>query len=130
MNRWQFSLRTLLLVTVILSVVLAIAKRAPEIVKYSALVCGTGILIIEGPARLLNLLVSERHPRWSALLWVLIGSGLLAAAAGLTWTLATGQVSREPWKLVLVAALYFCLSLLCYRMSFRAIRRGWTQASP
>jgi hypothetical protein len=130
MTRWQFSLRTLLLITAIVSAVLAVAVRIPEIVVLSAVVAAFGFFVVEGPRGMLRLLVSERHPRWSAVLWMVFGTLLLAAAVALGGRLAFGPVQSETWKICLVAALYCCLSMFCYRTALRTIRRTGSQDSP
>lgn len=130
MHNWQFSVRTLLLLTAVASLVLAVAVHIPEVIVLSLILGLSWLLVIEGPWEILRLLFSERHPWWSAAAWIVLGTLLLAATAALGWRLASSRVTSEPWKIGLVAALYGGLAATSYRAAIRSVRRARTQDSP
>jgi hypothetical protein len=73
MSRWQFSIRGLLVVTAIISVVLAVAVRLPTFFTVCLLVAAPTILIV-AVLKSANFATSDHRPRLALLVWIALGS--------------------------------------------------------
>ncbi len=72
MKRWQFSTRSLLALTTILSIVLAFSVRVPMLFRV-VLILAAPVLLLIAIFYVANFSTSDRRPRVSLLAWALLG---------------------------------------------------------
>jgi hypothetical protein len=72
-NCWQFSTRHLLVLTAIVSVILAVAVRMPAFFRV-VLAFAAPVLIVVAILQSANLATSDRRPRLAVVAWLALGS--------------------------------------------------------
>ena len=127
MNRWQFSLRALLVFMTVVAAVTAFAANHPEIALLIAF--GEAWVMFESGA-LVNLVVylSEpqvfaRHPLLASVVWFAAGMISFAVSGSFVWVLIHGKRSG-PFLLQLTMALVFAgFSSYCAWLLWKSFKR-------
>jgi hypothetical protein len=125
-TRWQFSLRAILILTAILSVIVAFTSNYPGIALI--ILCGTIYVLFESGAIVSIILgfsqpaTYAKHPIFATFTWLITGLFCLALS-GMFWWSALSPKSQAPFWAPLIPALGsaafggYCLYLL-----YRSIR--------
>jgi hypothetical protein len=128
-SRWQFSTRSLLVLTAILSIVLAFAVKLPIAFRV-ALILAAPILLLIAILSVANFATSDRRPRLSIFSWLLLGMffGLYAIAIA-RMVLIVGGRNAERWTYVTLGIAAACCLICAYRVwrSYQLIRRLKTE---
>jgi hypothetical protein len=107
MNRWQFSTRHLLVLTAIVSVVLAIAVRMPTFFRV-VLAFTAPVLIVVAILQSANFATSDRRPRVALAAWCALGSFFALYSYAILW-LGLRSVRPVPGG----AIVLFCVMAGC-----------------
>jgi hypothetical protein len=107
MNRWQFSTRHLLVLTAIVSVVLAIAVRIPTFFRV-VLAFTAPVLIVVAILQSANFATSDRRPRVALAAWCALGSFFALYSYAILW-LGLRSVRPVPGG----AIVLFCVMAGC-----------------
>ena len=126
-THWQFSLRAVLILTAIISVVMACAANYPEIALIA--LCATVWMLFAsgGMGQIVVALsrpaVYSRYPILATFTWLV--SGLLCvAASGVFWWAALSPQSQAPFWGPLMPALWFgAFGCYCLYLLWRSLRR-------
>jgi hypothetical protein len=107
-RRWQFSTRWLLVVTAIVSFVLAVAVRLPVFFKGCLLVAAPTLLLI-ALFQSANFATSDRRPRLALMAWLALG----AFFAFFTFAIVMSSIRSEDrmWGFTVVG--FAVMSLCC-----------------
>src|SRR5262245_27935807 len=117
-SRWQFSVRFLLVLTAILSFVLAFAVKLPDVFQILLVLFGP-VLLLAAMLKSANFLTSERRPLLSAISW-----SMLAAFFGV-YVLGLVRLLFLPWPgdaygLLLGIAIMVICFLACAIRTYRS----------
>lgn len=123
-RRWQFSTRNLLVITAIVSAVLAVAVRLPFFFAICLWIAAPTLLLI-AVLQSANFATSDHRPRLALLAWIALGSFFaLFAFAILLWML-NGREMISGFAVFGFAVMTVC----CGTCLFRAVRCGCLIAS-
>jgi hypothetical protein len=126
-RRWRFSMRSLLLLMALLSVILAVAVNVPELVKIVLLIAAP-VLVVIAILQSANYATSDHRPRLATFSWTLLAVFfVLFSALFLRVHLANALLSEDGtgW-LWIFAVMVVCGFVSMYRAcrSFMQIRRS------
>jgi hypothetical protein len=116
--RWQFSLRTMLLATAILSAMLAVAVNVP-ILFYVALSAALTAAGLQAAAWSMTRLTSQNRPLVAMVAWLIFGLFFLAMAAAF-WAPVAGDAA-SPGLLVLLGLVPLACALHCFVAAWRML---------
>jgi hypothetical protein len=124
MNRWQFSTRHLLVLTAIVSVVLAVAVRMP--VFFRVMLAFTApVLIVVAVLQSASFATSDRRPRLAVLAWLALG---LFFAFYCTMILILAWQHESVGPLFPFAFMASCCAI-CVAQAWRSLRLIGSKAS-
>src|SRR5262245_48322545 len=119
-SRWQFSVRSLLVLTAILSLVLAFAVTWPDVFGFM-LILSAPILVLAAILRSANFLTAERRPRLAMLSWSMLGGFFALYVLGLVGVLLQPGKSSIDGLLLGIATMAACC-LTCANRAYRSYR--------
>jgi hypothetical protein len=125
-QRWQFSIRSLLLLTAGVSVFAAFAANVPGFVQVMLLITAP-VLILIAILQSANFLTSDRRPILAAISWSLFaGFFALLAAEGLFMHIAEPRLTEPTGTFLWFGVMSACSLMSGYRAyrSLRQIFRG------
>lgn len=125
MERWQFSVRSLLVLTAILSLVLAFAVNLPGLFKIMLIVAAP-VLLIAAILQSANFATSDRRPRLAVLSWSLLGAFFAVYAVAIIRLLVQAGGDRVDGPLLGLAIMAICCLACAYHAyrSFMLIGRS------
>lgn len=118
MNRCQFSTRSLLVLTAIVSVVLAVAVRMPAVFQV-ALMVAAPVLFVVAIFQSANFATSDRRPRLALVAWTALGSFFAIYSFAIYWFGLQGQESVSAFAVVLFCVMAGCC-LICLAEAWRS----------
>ena len=122
-SRWQFSTRSLLVLTALVSVVLAFAVKMPAVFQVMLLLAAL-VLVVVAIFQTANFATSDNRPRLAVVAWLLLTSFFVIYCAGIAMSLTLrAPTSVTPGWLSLFGVMATCAVLSVYRAcrSFRQI---------
>jgi hypothetical protein len=124
MNRWRFSIRSLLVLTATLSIVLAFAVNLPELFRV-ALVIASPVLLIVAILQAANFATSDRRPRLSVLSWILLGTFFALYSAAIFRMLFEVGGQDLDWPYIMLGLMSTCCLVCIFRAcrSYMLVRR-------
>lgn len=120
MNRWQFSTRHLLVLTAIVSVILAVAVRMPAVFQI-ALMVAAPVLFIIAVFQSANFATSDRRPRLAAISWSLMATFFALFALLCFGTSAHARKEMVGFPVFLGLTMAGCC-LVCIHQALLSIR--------
>lgn len=117
MKRWQFSIRSLLVLTAVVSLILAFAVKLPDAFR-AALLAAVPVLLLVAIFQAANFATSERRPAVSLVSWTLFGGFF-----------AFYSLTYASWSSVLLGVMTTCALLCFYRACCALIRLRRVRAS-
>jgi hypothetical protein len=118
LSQWRFSIRGMLVLTALLSIVLAVGVNFPELVLAALAIAApvAGLMLV---FQLANFVTSERRPRIATLSWALLAMffGLYAIAIS-----PIGLVRADPAESLLPLAFFAVMASCCVVCIHRACR--------
>jgi hypothetical protein len=116
-SRWRFSVRSLLVLTTILSLVLAFVVTWPDVCLY-LLILSAPVLVLAAILKSANFLTSERRPRVAMLSWIMLCGFFAFYAFGLLSVLfqpGGGGVDGPLLGVAIMSACWLACAVRAYR---------------
>jgi hypothetical protein len=130
MSRWQFSIRGLLVVTAIISAVLAVAVRLPAFFKVCLLIAAPTLLLMIAAFQSANFATSDRRPRFALFAWIALGSFFACYSFAILKASLRDEDGVSGFAVFGLAIMSICCITCLARawQSYRMVRRSSTAA--
>ena len=113
-SRWQFSIRGLLVLTAIVSLVLAFAVNLPDVFRIMLIVAAP-VLVVAAVLQSANFATSDRRPRLSVLSWSVLGAFFAMYAVALFRLLFQPGVDDDGGLFIGLGLMGGCFLICMYR---------------
>lgn len=121
MKRWRFSTRALLVVTAIVSAVLAVAVRLPTVFTVCLMIAAPTLLII-AVLQSANFATSDRRPRLALVAWMVLAAFFSLYSFAILKMGVLGEDGVSGFAVFGLAIMLLCLTT-CLAQAWKSWRR-------